>query len=659
MNMPTIVRRRWVKLIPVAAILAVLPGSSGPEAGPVGVPDDWSHRHVVFSNPGTALEAMRAGSYARWARIVNDPRYILQQQKRAAAARAVAISTLSSPGLETGAQAEAEEEGAPQADFPVQEMKRGVAQTDEAEASRPIRLPMPPRRRVRGHRLQTDWSEDLGSGATLGMGVYAAKFSFSISSANCDSAGTPDFVVYNTGLAGTGLAGSTQASIVAFDNLYSGCSGSAPMNYWAYDTDGAKIVTSVILSFYDNGQQVAFVQSKGGAASLVVLKWKVNHAQTPSAPGVLTGTAPAMYRSCAAPCMTEIPFSGLTDDTGSSPFVAYGADVIFVGDDSGVLHKFTGVFAGTPTEVTTSPWPELVSANSNALSSPVIDTTSGNLFVGDHQASSAPNCGLGCGFLYRVNPVTAAVVQSAQLETNFGIVDAPLLDPTAGKVYVFAGADANVNSSSSPCGAFLPCSGVYQLSTTFSSGASGTEETLGLGNDFMLAGTVDNEYYTSANPMSPTGHLYVLGQTSGDITLYQIPITSNAMGVAATGPVISANSSVGSEFSPAMPVSEIFTATHDYIFTSALYFAAPAACGGATLANGCVMGFDVTSGTISGATTPTGATAAAGGVSGINIDNISGFAGASNIYYTPLADQMCPTSGGTGGCAIQISQSAP
>jgi hypothetical protein len=134
------------------------------------------------------------------------------------------------------------------------------------------------------------------------------------------------------------------------------------------------------------------------------------------------------------------------------------------------------------------------------------------------------------------------------------------------------------------------------------------------------------------------------------------------MGAPTTGPVISSNMSAGGQFSPAMPVTEIFSNSHDYIFTSALYFGQPmilAFCGPGSLTSGCVMGFDVTSGSINGATTPTGATAAAGGVSGIIIDNISAFSGASNIYYTPLADQLCPTSGGTGGCAIQISQSSP
>ncbi len=56
----------------------------------------------------------------------------------------------------------------------------------------------------------------MGSGATTGLGMYPAKYSFNISSANCSGPAQPDFVVYNTSLAGL----STQASIIAYDNLY-------------------------------------------------------------------------------------------------------------------------------------------------------------------------------------------------------------------------------------------------------------------------------------------------------------------------------------------------------------------------------------------------------------------------------------------------------
>jgi hypothetical protein len=52
---------------------------------------------------------------------------------------------------------------------------------------------------------------------------------------------------------------------------------------------------------------------------------------------------------------------------------------------------------------------------------------------------------------------------------------------------------------------------------------------------------------------------------------------------------------------------------------------------------------------------------AAGGSSGIVVDNTVGsgtLPGASQVYFSTQANQTCTTSGGTGGCAIQASQSA-
>jgi hypothetical protein len=60
----------------------------------------------------------------------------------------------------------------------------------------------------------------MGSGASVGAGT-TPQFSFSVTQANCADAAQPDFVVYSTGLSGSG----GQASIVAYDNLYSGYSG--------------------------------------------------------------------------------------------------------------------------------------------------------------------------------------------------------------------------------------------------------------------------------------------------------------------------------------------------------------------------------------------------------------------------------------------------
>ncbi len=53
----------------------------------MGGPDDWTHHRLFFSDPGTAEDAIRSGTYSHWQKIVNDPRYILQREKRNAAAK--------------------------------------------------------------------------------------------------------------------------------------------------------------------------------------------------------------------------------------------------------------------------------------------------------------------------------------------------------------------------------------------------------------------------------------------------------------------------------------------------------------------------------------------------------------------------------------------
>ena len=57
----------------------------------IGVVDDWSNHHLVFSNPGTIADAMRTGTVDRWYRIVNDPRYQNELRRRSLSARPQAV----------------------------------------------------------------------------------------------------------------------------------------------------------------------------------------------------------------------------------------------------------------------------------------------------------------------------------------------------------------------------------------------------------------------------------------------------------------------------------------------------------------------------------------------------------------------------------------
>jgi len=336
-----------------------------------------------------------------------------------------------------------------------------------------------------------------------------------------------------------------------------------------------------------------------------------------------------------------------------------------VGDNAGKLHKFIHIFvSGTPQEITggglSSGWPQQIDPSTTALlTSPVYDFSSGNVFVG----SSG-------GKLYHIPGGGAStgggsqnIVGSATLATtsnSTGITAPPLVDSTAGRVYVFVQTD---NSSSCNNGSAHQCfSATYQLTNTFSGSSAGTERTLGGSSVsggspdvIAFAGSFDNNYFNSGNA---TGSLYVCGpDTGGTIpTLYQLPLTTNSLGAATTGPALAAGATNCS------PVTEFFDGTNDWAFLSVQAdnkTAAPVTCPSGM---GCIMSFNVTSASGFGSSKSTSSTALeAGGTSGIVIDNNVTTPSGSQVYFSPLANQSCAGNGstgsGTGGCATQASQS--
>ena len=86
-------------------------------------------------------------------------------------------------------------------------------------------------------------------------------------------------------------------------------------------------------------------------------------ANTPATPDTVT-IDPATYVTCrggSTSCLLRLSFANGNDDTNSAPFYNYATDTLYVGDNTGFLHKFTGVFNGTPAEVTSKGWPARVS----------------------------------------------------------------------------------------------------------------------------------------------------------------------------------------------------------------------------------------------------------------------------------------------------------
>ncbi|MGA2022743.1 MAG: hypothetical protein ABSH02_19280 [Candidatus Sulfotelmatobacter sp.] len=704
-----------VSILTVLIGSPVLSGQSVPAPETtIPLPNDWTHRHVIFSKPATKEQAER---------VEKDPRYWQQRYRREL--------PILSPAAETGDSFSSGSSSG------VEVLHSGV------DAS------------------PGDWQEDLGSGASVGATNYPAKFTFLLSTANCASAPQPDFVIYGTGLEGS----STQASILAYDNIYSGCTGTVPMTYWAYNT-GGQILTSPVYS--DDGTQLAFVQTNPGLeGSLVLLKWAASTTERVGSPKTLTGESSAMYVSCLTPpCMTTKLLTNSSgtpaNDTTSSFFYDYATDVGWVGDSHGWLHKFTPVFKGPPAEVRTGGWPvELNPSNPNALGEPVNDSKSGNVFVGDAG-----------GYLYMVTP-TAGVTKSGQLDFGVGFEQGPFVDSTAGVVYAFASSDGTGS-----CTGGANCAAVYALSDPFSAGSTGSEVQVGTSTvtgtnpNPMYLGAFDSTFENSANG---TGNLYVCGNTGADPTLYRVPVLAGVLGtpaaVAALTPagkapacspvtdVSNPNASGGAaerlffgvqnnahptlcaakgcalsfvdmpwQASTAYKVGQeilVLRTANNTLYINVVTVAGtsgatpPATWSnvvGATTVNGTVTflnqgattvtalanwaatqtytlhariidsngnveivavagtsnGTAPTWGTTAGALTadgtvtwenagvlPSAALESVGGTSGFIIDNtVETLPGASQVYFSTLGNQTCTTSGGTGGCAVQASQSA-
>jgi hypothetical protein len=428
--------------------------------------------------------------------------------------------------------------------------------------------------------INRDWSQDLGTGATVGATNFPAKFSFQGTNATCAGGPTqPDFVVYPTGLQGS----ATRANIVAYTNLYSGCSGTVPTVYWAYNVSDSTITTSPVIS--DDGTQISWVQTEpGGQGIVILLKWAASSGETVGSPLTVANVVHGSYPTCTVPCWTSFALGStgpVHSDTNSSVFYDFSNDTAYVGDDSGFLHKFAPFFKGIPGEIRTGGWPVQVNPGSpTPLNSPVHDYGSGNVFVTDTG-----------GFLYLVNP-TAAVTQSGQLDFSSefdsgpGISDGPIVDSIAGLVYVFAPSDG-----SGSCSGGADCTAVYQLTTTFPAGDTGSEVKVGASTvepatpSPVHIGAFDSTYEISGNA---TGHLYVCGNTGGPPILYQVAIGAGILGTVNPGPVLSTSIPP----TPCSPVTDILNPNAsggptEWIFASTQTGGASSACA----SGGCIFNF--------------------------------------------------------------------
>jgi hypothetical protein len=545
-----------------------------------------------------------------------------------------------------------------------------------------------------------DWGMSLLAGGYVGNGQFPAKFSFDV---NAPPDCANDFVVFNTSQAN---ADGSFAQIVAFNNLYSTqgsvggmCNQDGPSVYWSYFNNEGSARTSVALSL--DGSKVAFVQTGGfGTAVLSILKWKAGEGSGVGSPvAVDQDISGSPWTACTDgnSCIAIVPFSGSVQDSHSAPYVDYANDVIYVGDSKGSLHKFTGVFNGTPTEVT-SGWPILVNST-YALTSPVYDSASGNIFVGDASgrlsyvrdtSSMVGSCGTGSP------PCLGALTQ--QVGTAGAIVDGPLLDSTSGFVFTVNGTDTLHN------GTILQATTDLSNPVQFSIGGTGTT-----GTQALYDGAFDNTYYNSPAG-SVAGFMYVCGKDPAQTNrpaIYQLSFTSAGVLNSVGTPLLMNSTSNNVVCSPVTEFNNTSSspASGDWIFFS-IGNRSPSAAPIPTNSNcrssvdatnggkGCILGINLTNAanpainpagtwppvaaffTAQGGNNNANAVAlvnnVSGSSSGIIVDNVYevySISDGSNISQTSSIYFSIPGSGGAGpglptcntmagvGCAVKLTQS--
>ena len=429
-----------------------------------------------------------------------------------------------------------------------------------------------------------------------------AKFSFDVNSApDC----TNDYVVI--GIPATPEPGG-QANIVGVNNLYSGGAGAlcptGPTVMFSYASGTGQVPASVVLS--QNGSQIAYIESlPTGSSYFHVLTVGTTGTNGTSTVAVMPGAG----NNAVDQSVLLSPDAGMTTQSSTNtPFVKYTtndvSDVAYATTysaltGSGYLYKISNVFNGSA--VPTIAWSVPITA---VPSSPVYDSVSNTVFFTD-----------GNGRIdYVVDSGTPTVVYGSVLANGTTSENPVIVDSVNQMVYAFF----NTNGANAV---------VVQAPTSLASFVSvpvGSGTTVYTG---PYEPTFNHAWFTG----SGTPEMYVAGTDAltGTIpTLYSVGFNGSGV-MNSTADATTAALTTGT--ADASPLTEFYDAVtaKDYLFVGVTDNCI-ATVGGLTA--GCVMSLDITGGfpTVNANSV---ALPAAGGTTGIIVDNNSGSTGASSIYY--------------------------
>jgi hypothetical protein len=470
--------------------------------------------------------------------------------------------------------------------------------------------------------------------------MYTVGNSNTITIANC----TSDFAVFVM----NATPGSSQANIVALNNLYTGSTSSycpngaqtpptsdytTPTFLWSYAAGTAGIALSPVIS--EDGTKVAYIDT-AASANFNVLTWTTGQgtdATHPVTPGSGSSLVQIAYtNSTVAGCTTK----GAAD-SNASPFVDYNTDSAYVAANNGYLYRITGVFKGTPT----LQYCIKVNTTANHLpTSPVYDSVNNVVYISDGYSLY--------GFTPGATGFTAAgSISIASASANDPIVLSPYLDTGNGFIYVFSAADSTDKNAI--------VSQVNLALTSQVTAAVGPTPTSG----YLLDGDFDNAYWTTG-PMAGAGTLYACGTDAGGASkpsLYALSFSSPS-GLMNSTPAMSDNRNINNAAnSPGTcsPLVDVFDGTTDRLFVGTGNYLGT---NGANL----VTEWKVNSRISSSSTTPTStATGYWGGTSAFTPDNFSTEPQAASVYFGTLqpAPAGSTTPCGTGNyCAVKLTQSS-
>lgn len=512
---------------------------------------DWSHRYVVYTN-----KSFRATTLTQ---LQRDPRLLAAWVQRNAIG---AIASANAPGRQ-------------------------------------------PWRRT---TLKRDWAVSLGNNVlTPGPPeVFPAMWGKDFTTTSC----TDDFVVFPIR---ANVANSSQANIVAFNNLYTNCNnGTVPSTMWTYYVGNGPVRTSPVLSL--DGTEVAFVENRnqGASAWFHVLKWYRGQGGSPTNAAAPDG-ANSWVRSL------QYANSG---NRRSSPFVDYWNNIAFVGANDGVLYAIGPVFGQLPGEQLQVRGSVLVSAN-RYLTSPVMDPNANRIFISDGSTLYSYPVTFSNGTV-SFGPPSSLTVATGDSEA---IQDSALVDLDRQRVFWFARRSGSLGGGAR----------VIETDYTLTSSSSKSAQIGQASDPVIRAGAFDDEHYTSNGK---GGQLHVCGKANNQDypRLYTFGFSNGVW----QNTTFYVNEIIRDVVAECSPLTTFKSGDQDRLFL------------GVSTGEIQMWNIPIPSNNDKPDVTASGYS---GGSSGIIIDNRSNQVERNNIYFqTREASSQCTVNGQPRVCAVKLTQ---